>query len=413
MRLVPMALPLAILLASIMTFGNLGEFYELTAIKSSGVSVAKFMRPLLVFAVFLGIFAFYFSNNILPIANLKAGSLLYDIREQIPAFDLKPGVFYNGLSGFTLKIDKKMADNQTLQGIKIWDHRESRGNVKLLMAEKGTMTITPDRHYLSINLYNGNTYEESLPRDGNMMRRPHTRTSFLRQNLNFDLSAFKMERTDEESFKSHFSMLNVTQLHTAIDSITDLTTLRKLQIADYINAYFLFKSTKNYDSIPAFNNPLNFYKTLDTCGKATKIQIYADAIRNVEATKGYLDMMTREDESNLELLSKHEIELHRKFTLSVACMVLFILGAPLGAIIRKGGLGTPMLFAILFFVIYYMISITGEKLTEQQKTSPWTGMWASTCILLPIGLFLLYKANNDSKLFDGDFYKNIFKKKTP
>ena len=411
MRLVPMALPLAILLASIMTFGSLGEFYELTAIKAAGISIAKFMRPLLVFVVALGIFAFYFSNTILPIANLKAGSLLYDVREQMPAFDLKPGVFYNGLTGFTIKIDNKQPKSQVLQGIKIWDHRESRGNVKLLIAEKGTMTISPDRHYLSINLQNGNTYEETIPRNGEIIRRPHTRTHFSQQTLNFDLSIFKLARTDEESFKSHFSMLNVSQLTSSIDSLSSLATLRKIQISEYIDAYFLFKTDSFYTNLKAVKPKLTFKAAMDTCGKTTKTQIYAEAIRNLEATKGYLNMMLREDESNKELLSRHEIELHRKFTLSVACLVLFVLGAPLGAIIRKGGLGTPMLFAILFFVIYYMISITGEKLTEQQKTSPWIGMWTATCVLLPLGLFLLQKANNDSKLFDLDFYKKIFRRK--
>jgi len=413
--LVPLALPLAILLASIMTFGNFGEFNELTAVKTAGVSLQRFMVPLMFVVAGVCVGAFYFSNSILPMANLKFQTLLYDVRESKPALQLKEGTFYNGIQGFSIRIGKKGADNQTLQDVLIYDHSAGLGNTIVVTAKRGKMAMSDDEHYLILKLFNGARYEE-MPSDppGSF---PQLRYSFAEQQFNFDLSAFQLKRSDESTYKDHYAMLSIRQLTTSMDSIKRQESKREDEIGGFLYNYFAFRREPSY---------LNYVgkrvseKALDSLLHLALSEqpIRDNALNNVRSLKGYANMLHNEVDYLNDNLARHEIEWHRKFTLSAACLVLFFIGAPLGAIIRKGGLGMPMVVAIGLFLVYHILSISSEKLARERVVNPGTAMWFSAMILFPLGAFLTYKATNDSALMDISVYRGFanrlaFWRKTP
>lgn len=405
--LVPLALPLAVLLSSIMTFGNLGEFNELTAIKSAGVSLKKLLFPLAMLMIFLAGLAFYFSNVLLPIANLKFGALLYDIREQKPSMQIKPGVFYNGIEGYSIKVGSKNIETNELFDLVIYNHTAGRGNVQLIKAKAGTMEVSPNGHYMRLSLTNGKSYEEML--DGSSGKfKPHNVTTFEEQEVFFDLSGFKLNRTDEKLFKDHHAMLNVFQLNKGIDSLNGNLYKRAFEIAGFINQYYtVLKDTQEYAQLPQVQLPVSSTH-LDSFSAQTKIAILQESITNIQSLRGYTELLRVDVEVKSQTIRRYFVEWHRKFTLSIAVLVLFLVGAPLGAIVRKGGLGMPMVLSIGGFLIYHITSMIGEKMVVEGQIQPASGMWLSTAVLLPIGVFLMVKANNDSKLFEFDTYKKLF-----
>jgi len=406
---VPLALPLAILLASIMTFGNLGEFYELTAIKSSGISLWRFMRPLTVLIVLFSIGAFYFSNTVLPVSRLKFGSLLYDIQQKKPALSIKEGIFYTDIDNYAIRIESKSEDNRFIRNVLIYDHTSGRGNVQVVTAEKGEMYQSSDERYLTLKLYNGYSYEEMPVKQAENGRKPQMRTKFREQLVHFDLSALKMQRTDEELFKDYYSMLNVSQLGHAIDSLETDFKFRSKELNSFMSNYYQFKKDTTFWQQQGIAG-----RDKTTGGLLARLEpqmqqsVLQDAINNTQALQGFSGMKMRELGAKRNMLNRHYLELHRKFALSFACLVLFLIGAPLGAIIRRGGLGLPMLFCILFFLIYHVITMTSEKLARDSHLDPSIALWISSFVLLPIGLFLIYKANSDSRLFDAAPYRNFF-----
>ncbi len=408
--LVPMALPLAILLSSIMTFGNLGEHYELVALKSSGISLRRIMMPLVVFVFLLGLGAFFFSNIVMPYANLKMGALMWDVRNQKPTLAIKEGVFYSGIEGYSIRVGKKEDDGQTLRDIIIYNHSANNGNVNVLMADSGRMLKSDNDRFLVIHLFNGINYEESgTPGAGND-RKQHLRVKFREHEVKFDLSTFQLNRTDENLFKDHFTMLNIKQLKYYEDSL--LLRLEKDQ--EYFRNNFLLYTMMNkgmeidtniqpgklaIDSNIILNVPENQRSAV--IGRAF------GTIRNI---KSYSESTTNEQSKMREKIRRHEIEFYRKFTLSVACVLLFFIGAPLGAIIRKGGLGMPVVISIFLFIFYHIIAITGEKMARQDVIPVWQGMWLASFVVLPIGIFFTRKASTDSALFDINLYLNFFKR---
>jgi lipopolysaccharide export system permease protein len=408
---VPLALPLAILLSSIMTFGNLGEFYELTAIKSAGISLWRFTRPLTLFIVLVSIGAFYFSNTLLPVSRLKFGSLLYDIQQKKPALSIKEGLFYTDLENYAIRVGSKSDDNQELQDILIYDHTAGRGNTMVILAKSGQMKQSADERYLTLKLYNGYSYEEMPAKDGNYYRRPHMRTSFDEQEIHFDLTAFTLKRSDEELFKDYYSMLNISQLDHAIDSLETDYRNRNTELVSIVRNFYQFKNDSSFAAITPV--PLGEFASkpvLEQVPDYDRQEVLRDAINNVQGIKGYTSMRARELDGRRTMLNRHYLELHRKFALSFACFVLFLIGAPLGAIIRRGGLGLPMLFCIVLFLLYHVISMTSEKLARDSLVNVHLAMWISSLVLLPIGLFLTIKANNDSRLFDSGSYLRWFKR---
>lgn len=407
---VAMALPLAILLSSIMTFGSLGENYELVAIKSAGISLQRAMMPLIITVSMLSVAAFLFSDYMLPVANLKMGSLLYDVRNQKAAFLINEGVFNNSIPGYSIRVKKKDPD-QTLHDVLIYERNTTSGNVNVLMAKEGQMFITDDDQVLVLKLKNGKRYEESPGTSGSYNPRQRLmRTHFKETEQRFDLSGFKMKRTDEELFKSNYAMLNLRQLNFYRDSFQlkadsnlkssyrDLTMLNRTYRTDSLNPKGNVKILKKYKQIEELIPPERVLQSVQTA---------KDQIRSVK------DILNRKQlfiVDNDVRMRGFLIELNRKFTLAFSCIVLFFIGAPLGAIIRKGGLGLPVVMSVLFFLLYHIISTIGEKSVKEGTMSPFIGMWIAIFVLSPLGIFLTYKATADSVLFDLDYYKRLFRK---
>ncbi len=408
---VPLALPLAVLLSSIMTMGSFGENYELVAAKSSGISLLRLMASLIVAIAFISIGAFVFSNNILPHANLKFATLLYDVRHQKPALNIKEGVFYNEIEGFSIKVGKKDPDNKTIYDIIVYDHTSGRGNDNVLIAEKGEMFSSNDDRYLVLRLYEGKQYSEVKPETAEN-RHEHLRTYFNVWEKYFDLSQFAMERTDERFWRNHYEMLNMRQLQKSMDSIHVQIADKKESFAVNLNQYYTFKKI-NIDSFMKKNNwePDSCFvvdfKELSDSEKSTAVKRALAVSRSVKsfASVAHRDIQLR-NKNNI----KHNLAWHRKITFSVACMVLLFVGAPLGAIIRIGGLGMPLLISVLFFVVFHVSTITGQKSAEESVIAAWVGSWLATAVLLPIGIFLTYKAMRDSSLFSLDWYFAIIRR---
>ena len=418
--LVPLALPLAVLLASIMTYGSFGEHFELTAVRSAGVSLLRFMRPL-IFTVFLiSVFALYFSNNIMPVSNLKFRSLLYDISHQKPSVALKPGIFYSGINGFFIKVESKDDETNTLNDITVYDHTSGQGNDHVITAAKGQMTQDEEAMALTLKLENGKQYREMDPKDPNDPKgNTHlmVSTNFKSWEKRFDLSEFRLNRTDESFFKDLKQMLNLKQLFQQVDTIN----METAKLSDGLES-----STKQYLNLKKFDLDSNRLATVPSTLKFTKvdelltgyepmekIQIMERAMNRARNIKNLVDITAKQVDYKERDLVSYLIEIYRKFTLSIACLVLFFIGAPLGSIIRKGGLGWPLFYSVIFFIMYHVTSIIGEKLTENNILTPFGGMWLSTFILLPVGLFLTLKATNDSKIYSTDYYRNVFRKYLP
>ncbi len=406
---VPMALPISILLASLMTFGNLGERYELVAMKAAGISLRKIMMPLGLFSLLISVGAYYYSNIIFPYANLKFRSTLYDVRQKKLALNIRDGIFYSGLQGYVIRIGHKEPDGTRIRDVMIYDHSQFQGNNKLIMADSGRMEQTTDGNYLMLTLFNGTNYEESGGRM-DAQKLPFQRIQFTDEVIKFDLSQFKMTRSDDDFFKNAYYMLNVQQLGYASDSLgievdQRVTDLRNSILAFYSNYTRIKLSDSLYATLPPAKEAMKFENK--SAAERKTITSYALGLaRNAKGTFEYSRQLIKE---KVELKARYDIEWHRKFTLSFACFALFLIGAPLGAIIRKGGLGMPLVISVLLFVAYHVISFTGEKSVRSAITDPWKGMWMSTMIFLPVGIFLAYKAANDSNIMDAESYKHFFR----
>jgi lipopolysaccharide export system permease protein len=403
--LVPLALPLAVLLSSLMTFGNLGETYELVAIKSAGISLLRFMRPLFFVTLLICGIAFLFSNNIIPVANLKSRTLLSDIVFAKPSFDLREGVFYDKISGFAIKVGKKEANDSVIRDVIIYEQNSGLQD-NFIIANDGVMSITPDKRFLVFNLKNGWRYQERGNLESNT---EFIRLGFKQYKKQFDLSSFQFQRTADSVNKNNHRMLSMRQLDKAIDSL-------KKQ-----NALFGKQTEAQYmPSLPFINYLDSNWKKLDSPVKAKSIKgVIPDSIlksqdmlikTKVESLRSTNDMFLSQFKDQRRTLRVHQIEWHRKISLSFACLVLFLIGAPLGSIIRKGGLGSPLVFSIVFFMVFYFLSSTGERMAKEGSVKPGMGMWLSTAVLVPVGIFLTVKALQDSQVFNKEFYFRSWKK---
>lgn len=401
---VPLALPLAILLSSLMTFGNLGERYELVAMKSAGISLSSVMKPLVILTIVISIGAFFFSNNILPISNLKFKAILYDVRQQKLALNIREGIFYKDIDGFVMRVGKKESDGTTIRDVIIYDHTSRSGNTNVTRAEWGKMIQSDDGTFLDFTLYNGYNYDEKVDRR-NELKRPFQRTYFAEQYRRFDLSDFKMMRTNENLFRNHYQMLDLKQLERSTDSLKKEknTKIDNFSRSSMLNYAFLDQA----DTILPLDSNLLIKDrlfALNGMTKNQKLQVLDKALNTARSIKNSVEYEKNDLEEREMLIRKHEVEWHLKFTLSFACLVLFFIGAPFGAIIRKGGLGLPLVISVIFFVIYHVISMTGKKSVIAGGMDPIIGMWLSSIVLLPLGIILTYKATNDSPLFDVDVW---------
>lgn len=418
---VPTALPLAILLASLMTFGNMGEFSELSALKSSGIPLQRIMRPLIVLIGSIALISFFFSNNVLPYSTEKARTLLWDIRRKKPDINIQEGTFYNGVPDFSIKITKKDPVNNRLDNLIIYDHRDKKGNTSLILADSGYMRSTPDGTGLKMILYNGYSYAEIEEKNVNAASRryPSRKDNFKEQTIVISLSGFDLERSEDGLFKSYAAMLNISQLTYYIDSLNkkfnekiayqfkEFNDTKIYHERNYLTGHAVDEvKTDTLSKVKEFDTKVLF----DSLTIIEKKIVLTKAIENLKEANSYLAQKNESVHYEIKAIRKYEVEWNKKLTMSFACLVFFFIGAPLGAIIRKGGLGTPAVISIFFFVIYYVISLSGQKLVEEDVVGTFAGMWAASYILLPIGIFLTYKATTDSVILNIDTYLSYFSK---
>lgn len=419
-NLVPMALPLAVLLSSIMTFGNLAEHYELMAIKSAGISLVKIMKPLVIFVIGVSICAFLFSNNVMPYTNLKMKILLYDIKHQKPEVSITEGVFSDAIDDYSIKVGRKSHKGPMMYDIMIYNHSDNNGNRDVTLADSGTMIVTADKHYMVLTLYDGKNYVEEIEKKKRNEGKeyPQRTTRFKEERFAIDLSGMGFERSDESLYKSSAAMLNLSQLEYTTDSLNErFQNETDGYLSNLVRGnYFKKMDYNNQDSLwyDKTENPLPTYINIDsvlmTMSKSDRMGVIHYAFENARNAKTFISQAESTLQSKQNNIKKYEIEWHRKFTLSIACLLLFFIGAPLGAIIRKGGIGTPIVISVLFFVIYYVVNISGEKSAKMGKWPAWVGMWISTMVFMPMGVFLTYKAVKDATFMELSTYTDFFRK---
>lgn len=492
----PVAMPLAVLLSALIAFGNLGEHFELTAIKGAGISLLRTIRPIFFFVVILTFIAFYINNNLVPRAALEAYSLLYDIKQKKPALDLREGAFYNGLPDISIKVNKKFPDGITLKDIIVYDHRKNDGNKEVTVADSGRMSTILNERYLKFELFDGYNYSEGANSEREMTGQKNsrsenlTRSKFYKTQVVFDLSSFQLSRTDKKWFETNRIMRNLSELDVDIDSINKEVLSQELNLYLYKPTYF---SYYNKDSVTMPDHLWQFKQVRDSINRykyMSKEEIGEEkaAVTGAPARPSVNPIVRAERSAPDKLKSRNvrppsagainapagpavnpdslaansaadstyrakldslfqvtpnrnlvqsatnmarqvksqvlnsnaaienyrkekivfEIQWHKIIANSFMCIAMFLIGAPLGAIIKRGGLGVPFLISILFFIIYYLLNMQGEKLAKQGFIGPMAGIWAADVILLIIGFIFLRQARVDARLFDSDAYRVAF-----
>jgi lipopolysaccharide export system permease protein len=416
--LMPMALPLSVLLASLMTFGDLGENNELLAMKAAGISLFRIMKPVIVLSIIISIGAFQFSNKVIPISFKKISALLLSIRQTRPEIVVKEGIFSNDIDNFSIKVGRKSKDGSMLYDIMIYNHQNDRGNETVSLADSGTMKITTDKRFMIFNLYSGETHEE-LQVDNKEGRGYPTRIDkFGKQIIYSKLQGFELERKDEGIFRNSYKALNNKQLAYFADSISKQVevsnTEQSLTIVypQPIGVSLVFLARKEAALAPKMR--LHQYIDIDSVMQfaiqSVRKQLLeiglASARNNIRALK----QADEQNTANIRMLNRFDTEWHKKYTYSIACLIFFFIGAPLGAIIRKGGLGMPLVISVMLFIFYYIMSTTGEKYVKEAFSGLWFGVWFSTIFFLPASVFVTYKAVTDSTLLNIDSYTAFFKK---
>lgn len=413
--LIPLALPLAVLLSSLMTFGSLGESFELVAIKSSGISLLRFMRPLFIISIFISGIAFLFSNYVIPVAYLKSRTLLSDIVYAKPAFAINEGVFYDRINGFAIKIGKKEPNDSIIRDVIVYEQGNSLQD-NFIIAKSGVMKTSADKRYLEFNLRDGWRYQDGSKSNNAGGKSDYIRLRFKEYKKQLDLSAFLFVQTNDSVNKNNERVYSMRQLNVAIDSLKKENKKLRDQLVNGL--YTSLNFARKYDSTVRPNNARPRKDSLFRAAKSLD-ELLPDSASNVVfeqtvaeassmATSLASAQLTLKDKERV--LRKHKIEWHRKIVLSLACLILFLIGAPLGSIIRKGGLGTPLIAAISFFMVFYFSTTMGEKLSKENTLTPFTGMWLAVFILVPISFFITYKAMRDSQLFNKEWYYRMAKK---
>ncbi len=484
--LVPLAMPLAVLLASLMTFGNLAENLELLAFKSSGISLLRIMAPVMIISAAISIGAFFFANNVMPVTNLKMRSLLYDIQQQRPELTIKPGIFDNTLEGYSIRIGERDPKTSLLRDIMIFDHTHKQGNIRVTIADSGYMKMSSDEKHLLLSLYNGRSYfemQKEKQENRHVKSYPLRRDKFDHQDMIIEMTGFGLNRTDENLFRNSYSMLNLSQLKHFDDSLSEELTgildkfhrtidmsLTERPRSILVKREFLDRARDTVakasitraaiseegvarspgeagesgdtvanareggsvrvdgDALDTIANagetgeaaeaakaeliiePLHVDTAFAELNRLERRRAITYAINGARTNKSVITSNVGTAEWKISRLRRYQIEWHRKFTLSLLCLIFFFIGAPLGAIIRKGGLGMPVIVSVLLFLVYYIISMTAEKFVRESIMPPWAGMWISTLIMVPVSIWLTIKAANDSVILNIDTYFVWWKK---
>lgn len=408
--ILPLALPLAILLSSTMILGGMGEHNELVAFKSSGISLIRIMASLIIFVFLISLGTFLFSNSILPSVHLKFYSLLYDIRKHKPALDIKEGLFYNGIENYTLRVMGKDDSKNRINDITLYDHSSSKGNLNITMAEYGELIASPDGNYLILTLYNGKQYREIEPKTGTEKLHEMNFMSFDSYKKVFDLTSFKLRRTDQALFKDHYHMLSSYQLKAQIDTLNKEKVNRIASMVEYRDSYYESTITSVDSTLDSSASIYTFEEFKKRRGGILPYFVKNNSLVKLESIRSNSEATFRDNDLKNYMLVRHEMEWHRKITSSLICIILLFIGASMGAIVRKGGFGMPMLIAVLFFLLLHVLNITGEKLSKEMVLVPQFGMWLSVIVLTAIAIFVTYKAVNDSRFMREGFINHYFVK---
>lgn len=433
LSLVPMALPLAILLASLMTFGNLGEQLELLAMKSAGVSLIRIMKPLIILMVFVSVGAFFFQNNAMPVVQVKLYSLLYGIRQKSPELDIPEGSFYGEITGYNVYVKSKDKNTGLLKDMMIYDYSNGFNNARVILADSGRLKTSEDKLFLVLTLFNGESFE-NLNKETSSARRGQTAVPYRRET--FGTKEFLIEfdanftRTDEGFLQNQYIGKNLADLQTSIDSMNvrldSMKTINSKGIYDNSYKRNFVNRDHNPDETPEAVDRFQEILKIAKAEKKEAINLHFEEIYNAKTPADKATLLNRAKNSaenvrqdyNIRAttiggeaakMRRHQTEWHRKFTVPFACLVFFFIGAPLGAIIRKGGLGVPVIISVLLFIFYYIIDNMGYKMARDGVWASWEGMWLSAAVLTPMGVFLTYKAVNDSVILNADTYINALK----
>ncbi|MDE5842527.1 MAG: LptF/LptG family permease [Muribaculaceae bacterium] len=479
--MVPMALPLAILLASLMTFGNLGEKFELTAMKASGISLVRVMAPLIVTVGVIAVGAFFFQNDVLPKAQVKMWTLLFSMRQKSPELEIPEDVFYDQIPGYNLYVKEKDKTTGMLRNVMIYDVSSGGDNATVITSDSAQMAMTPDMRYLYLHLYKGEQFENLRDQNSRKsgMNTPFRRETFLDKQVLIPFDA-NFNRLDEEGMRKQYVGKNINQLMLAMDSISarldsigrdNFAPLVESELRGVNTARAVLSNPDNAKRKPAskaaaepgsseketseyaaasdlsgdgintsmsvfdggesfqlgdrgrkyeFDTiidkklaavaPIRIDTLLRSLPEKDQASVINNALTQLDSRRQILTFRAQVMDDEKKILRRNDIELIKKFTLSVACVIFFFIGAPLGAIIRKGGLGTPLVISVLLFVVYYIIDNTGYKMARDGKIEVWIGMWLSTFILAPLGVYVTWKAMNDSAVFDKDRYVSFMRK---
>ncbi len=410
------ALALSMLMASLIALGGLGERYELAAIKSAGISLFRLLVPLGIIASVVTTIAFGFSFYIKPTVNLKFFSLLWDTRQAQPAFALTPGVFSNVADGYSIRATERRADGLLVDMV-IYDHTEERGNVSVILADSGRMRMDDRTLYLRLQLYHGVMYEEPKPDPQRPYALPFARTRFDTLNTQLDLSGLQLKRTDENQFRSHQYMLDIGELGTAIDSLDRKPKFLARELEDFFEQQLKIKERmariRQSDSVRATGydtgcgEPLPVLDSLRQLSSIDRQTVYSTALNAARTVESQLTFAETRRYSADRDIRGYDYERQTRYSFPVACLLFMFIGAPLGAIIRKGGLGLPLLLGIGFFVVFYLLVSYGKKFAREGVTSVWFGAWLPILVMVPLAAFLSYQSATDSALFDLTAWRNL------
>ena len=414
LTLVPTALPLAILLASLMTFGNFGERYELLAIKAAGISLIRVMAPLIVFTVFLCSTSFYFQNVVAPKAQVKLFTLLFSMKQKSPELEIPEGVFYDEIEGYNLYVKHKNKETGALYNIMIYNFSDGFDNAHIIVADSGKLEMTADKQHLRLHLYSGEMFENLKSQSSSIQNVPYRRESFSEKHTIIEFNS-NFNMIDESFMNNQYQSKNMTELQTAVDSMNHLVdsvgkTFYKEAITSTYRSRDNFSKEDTLKIRKAKLSAINTDSVFNNLSLSDKQKAVANALSTSQSIGNDWKFKSFNTVDTDKRIRRHEMEWHKKIALSISCLIFFFIGAPLGGIIRKGGLGMPVVISILIFLIYYIIDTTGAKMARNGTWVIWTAMWISTFILAPVGIFLTYKSNNDSVVLNVDTYINWLRK---
>lgn len=411
LTMISMGLPLATLLASIMTMGDLGENNELLAMKCSGMSFPQIIKPLSLVIIVFSVGSFFAVNNLVPYSWSKIYALLYDIRKQSQSLDFKEGIFFNGLPDMSIRIDRKHEESGLMEGILIYDTSDKKGTMMTTVADSGYIRLSDDKNFILITLFNGEMYEENRGTDWatNNTMEHHV---FDLQNIAQSVEGFSMERSNESNFVNQKTM-NISQLTDTVAKLQYLvdSTVSQLNNQFLSNGLFVHNRQLAIDTLKDYRSKnidlLDSIANLSTQERAKVVKAAMSSASGAKIHINYDETLTKQ---NVISLHKYKTDWHRMLSIPFSIIIFFFIGSSLGAIIRRGGLGMPIVVSVTFFIVYYVITIFGEKMAKEGTWSAFAGTWLSTIVLIPVAIFLTYKATNDSNLLNGDWYYHKIQK---